>query len=68
MNKRIILVAGFKCGAELFFFTAPAQVVPCVHMNDAKRSNSNINDKDLWVRFSLLVCGNGSSGDSPVRP
>ena len=42
-----------------FFFTAQAQVVPCMYMNDARRSNSNINDNER------LVCvERGSAGDT----
>ena len=53
---KIILAAGFKVP---FIFTAQAQVVSCVHMNDAKRSHSNINDKDRRAYFSP------ESGDGP---
>lgn len=63
---KIILAAGFQGGVP-FIFTAQAQVVSCVHMNDAKRSNSNINDKDRRVYFSP-ECGDGPSGDGAVLP
>lgn len=64
--KKIIPVTGFK-GRILFIFRAAAQVVSCVHMNDAKRSKSNINDKDQRVYFGP-VRRERSSGDSLVLP
>lgn len=54
-DTKIIPVAGFKHKADFFILTAQAQVGSCVHMNEAKRSNSNINDKKQQRVYFICV-------------